>query len=240
MHVRTVLAATALACASPLVARADDASDGAAADRLAAIIHDQAQLDGSTRASAIAGFLVSGAVATGIGVPLMVDGLSRPSPWTTNDQIEIIGGVLLTTYGGTALLAWPLAFLRTPTERLDSRVQSLASLAPHERLERAESALSAAAAEERSTRKSGAILGFVAAALNAGIVPLDVATGNDGLAVVNGLVAVFSIVIGSIRLTSPGPLETLWRTWRVGTGRPAAIRWMPILSPTHTGIAVSF
>jgi hypothetical protein len=228
-----------LFCA-PLVARADDASDRAAADRLAAIVHDQAQIDGSTRTGVIAGLIIGGSVATAIGVPLMVDGLSRPSPWTTDDQVEIIGGVLLTTFGGTVLLSWPLALLHTPTERLDARMHALATLAPNERLTRMEAALETASAEERRGRKSSAILAFVAGAINAGIVPLEVATGNHALAFVNGLAAVFAIVSGSIQLVSPGPLERLWRTWRVGTGRSTAIRWTPILSPTHAGFALSF
>jgi hypothetical protein len=231
-----MLAVAALVCTFSQAARADDESDRAAADRLAAILHDQAQMDGSTRIGVIVGLLVGGAVSTGIGVPLLVDGLSRPSPSTADDQIEIIGGTVLTAFGAAALLSWPLAFLHTPSERLEGRVRSLATLPPHERLVRMEAALSSAAADERWNRKTSATLAFIAGALNAAIVPLDVVADNRGLAVVNGAVAVFAILSGAIQLVSPGALERTWRTWLVGTGRTAAIQW----TPSRGGLAFSF
>ncbi len=227
-------------CALAPVARADDESDRAAAERLSAIAHDQAVLDGNTRVAVIAGLIVGGAVATAIGVPLMVDALSHPSPLTTDEEGELIGGVVLTSVGVGALLGWPFGFLHTPAERLDDRLRSLATLPPHDRVARAEAIFAEAASEERSTRRNSAIMSFVLAGINAAIVPLDVITDNRWLAGLNGFAAVVGIIGGAIQLSTAGPIERTWRTWLVGTGRSAKIQWTPIVTPTGGGFALRF
>lgn len=232
-----IMAVAALATSG--IARADDESDRAAAERLAAIVHDQAEIDQGTRTAVIAGFIAAGVASIAIGVPLVVDGASHPTPRTTNEQIELWGGATFIGLGGLLLVTWPLAFIRTPAERLDTRVATLATLPPAVRLARAEAALSAAADTERGNRRLSGGLLFTVAALEGVLVGLNVALTDAPVGLLAGAVSVIAIIAGAVVLATPGPMERTWRTWRVGTGRPAA-RFTPIIRPTGSGVAVVF
>ena len=224
-----------LAAATP--AKADDDSPAA---RLAAVVHDRAEQDQQLRTALIAGVIVGGAVSLGVGIPVLVDGLSKPWTVNTGDEAEVLSGVILTALGGAALVSWPFAFLRTPLERLDTQIAAVQGT-PEERLKKEEDILAGAASDERSNRKVAAALSFVTAALNVAIVPLDVTSGNQALAGLNGAAAFVGIIVGAIRLASPGPIEELWRTWLVGTGRRASrIHWMPTLTLGGGGIVATF
>lgn len=220
-------------------AMADDQSDPVAAARLAAIVHDRADQDGSLRTATIAALITGGAVSLGVGIPILVDASSRPLPFSNNDQGELLTGTVLTALGGAALLAWPAAFLRTPAEKLDSHIRALRP--SPDLLAREETLVATAATEERSSRIAGAVLSFVFSALNVGCVVLDVTTQNQWLGVVNGVASFVGIIGGAVQLAVPGPIEQLWRTWRVGTGRsPVGTRFTPLLGPGGAGFALTF
>jgi hypothetical protein len=203
-------------------ARADDESDRVAAERLAAIVHDQALIDQGTRTGVIAGFIGGAAALVAIGLPMTVDAASKPKPLTNNQEIELVGGAGFLTAGGLLLLLWPVAYIHTPSERLDTRMATFATLPGTERLARSEAALSEARDVERSTRRLASALFFVLAALNAAIVPLEIATNNAPVALINGTACMVGILGGAISLANPGPMERTWpRARRNGQARGA-------------------
>lgn len=227
-----------VACAfllSAAAARADDESDRVAAERLGAIVHDQARIDQGTRTAVIGGTIAGGVAAIAVGVPLLVDAQSHPAPRTTNEEIELAGGGGFIALGGVMLVIWPLAFIHSPAERLDARIAALSTLPPSERLARAEAALSDASDVERSNRRLSSVLLFVCAALEGANVALDIATNNQPIALVNGGIGVIAIIAGAIFYANAGPMERMWRTWRAGTGRPVAH-----FAPTANGFALTF
>ena len=229
-----------LACAgivfATTAARADDESDRVAAERLAAIVHDQAVIDQGTRTGVIGGFVAGGLASVAIGIPLLADSLSKPTPRTTNENIEIGGGIAFVGVGAFLLVSWPLVFIHTPAERLDNRIASFATLPGSQRLARSEGALSELSDAERSNRRISGVLLLVLGALNGAFVAVEVATDNQPVALFNGTACIFGFIAGAVALVNPGPMDRLWRTWRVGTGRPPSARFVP----TSNGFALTF
>ncbi len=211
-----------------------------AAERLHALIADQAAQDRAERH-------VAGGILLGFGGAMVLGGIPC-FVFAPNEQparpLFLATGVALEVTGALSAGIGALSFaLTTSIEDLAVEYEPIVKTRA-DALIWGEARLSALAERERSARiRNGVLaltLGPAAAAL--GVVSVAFSSNSD-LRLLSmsafGLVGLVDVVSGIYALTvARYPAERLWRTWLIGTGRAPSARVSPWFSPTLGGAMI--
>jgi hypothetical protein len=252
-HLKTCLTALVFAgifAVAPPAAASDTAAvaqNDEAATRLRDIIADEAARQHRQRQAAAGLAFGLAGLSAGFGV-----GCFAIKPTNGESLALTLGGVGFEVVAGLAIVLGAVVLVDpTPIEKL-SREYELVLRDPSQadHLAWAEHRLRDLAERERRARMTAAVLAISVAPFVSGggiaLAALLPSGTNDVMraayVAVFQLLAVMDVTVGVIRLVSVDPVERIWRTWMLGTGRGVQARsyFAPVVGGATGGFTLSF